>query len=271
MSGTQKKTMMRTALLFAAMLLALVVSSGVALAVTKSCEAEVICFGTKRADTLNGNEGRNPMFGKGRGDTLNGFAQTDYLYGESGRDKLFGGPDNDELSGGSGNDALSGGEGLDNYYFGPSWGKDTITDSGSSDVILLFDYPRNSGPVLVSENLTIKLASGDGPEVSNASGTTTINWEGDFINDVYPGSGDDQITGNIYSNEIYAAYAKSQFGVAAGADNISTGRGDDYIEVNDGVGDDVVDCGETSNVTDDDLVLSDIGDQIADNCERIQH
>ena len=262
---TTQKLMKRTGLLFAATLLALVVFSGVALAATLTCQAEVYCLGTKQADTMNGSEGNDIMAGKGGGDTLNGFGGGDYLEGEGGRDKLFGGPGNDDVVGGSGNDALNGGADLDGYWFGPSWGKDTISDSGPHESLNFVDYP-NGQELPVSDNLIIKLDPGAGPEVSNARGTNTINWEGNlFNNELYPGSGDDQVTGTASANEIFA----STYG---GADTISTGAGDDYIEVRDGVGDDVVDCGETPNVTDDDdLVLSDSGDQIANNCERIQH
>ena len=69
------------------------------------------------------------------------------------------------------------------------------------------------------------------------------------------GSGDDQITGNSSANRIDAH--------TGGADNISTGAGDDHINVDDGVGDDVVDCGENGFITDDDAVFFDPGDQIA--------
>ncbi len=249
--------------MFAATLLALVVFSGVALAATIACQAEVQCFGTKQADTLNGSEGRDFMAGKGGGDTLNGFGYTDYLNGESGRDKLFGGPGNDEMDGGPGNDELNGGEGLvDHYYFGTGWGKDTITDSGPRESLLFIHYPESGPGVPVSDDLIIKLDPGAGPEVKNASATSTINWEGNlFNNEVWLGGGDDQLTGTAAENEI--------FGDFGGADTISTGAGNDYIAVNDGVGDDVVDCGETvNNTSDDDMVLADSGDQVADNCER---
>ena len=260
MMTTTQKTMRRTVLLLAAMLLALVFFSGAALAVTKSCEALVECFGTKRADTLNGSEGNDFMYGKGRGDTLKGVGGHDRLYGQGGADKLFGGLGDDGLFGGPGNDALNGGEDSDYYRFGPNWGKDSITDSDLLGGISFYEYSTNGDYVLVNDNLTIKLQSGDGPEATNASGTSTINWEGNVINDVYPGSGDDQITGKSSSNEIHA----DQFG---GADNISTGAGNDYIDVADGLGDDVVDCGENGGSPDSDHVYFDSGDQIAGNCE----
>jgi Ca2+-binding RTX toxin-like protein len=258
-----RATMMRrTGVLFAATLLALVVFSGVALAATISCEADVLCLGTKQADTLNGSEGNDDMLGKGRGDTLNGFGGGDWLDGQGGPDKLFGGPGNDQLYGGPRNDELNGGEGLDRYNFGDGWGKDTISDSGPSES-LDFVVFSNGQHLPVSDNLVIKLDPGAGPEVKNASATSTINWEGNLFNDdVYPGSGDDQLTGTASNNEIFAA----DYG---GADTISTGAGNDYIDVSDGVGDDVVDCGETvNNTSDDDMVLADSGDQVATNCER---
>ena len=53
-----------------------------------------------------------------------------------------------------------------------------------------------------------------------------------------------------------------------GADTISSAGGNDEIHVDDGLGDDVVDCGETLYSSSDyDTVHFDSGDQIADNCE----
>ncbi len=256
--------MLLAATLLAATLLALVVFSGVALAVTKSCVADVACFGTRKADTLNGSEGNDKMYGKGRGDTLNGFGGSDSLYGEGGADKLFGGMGPgvvNSLVGGPGNDLLSGGDGLEHYYFGDGWGKDFITDGATSQNAVIFSKePAPDEFVPTTANLTIKLVSGEGPEVKNASGTSTIDWQGvAIIEDVFSGSGDDRITGNFEPNHISAG---------AGADNISSAGGNDLIYVADGSGDDVVDCGETlGNSLDNDTVFFDSGDQIAADCE----
>ena len=243
----------------AATMLALIVFSEVALAATLTCQAEVACFGTKQPDTLNGSEGVAYMFGKGRGDTLNGFGGNDNLYGEGGPDKLFGGPGVDELTGGPGIDALSGGEDADVYHFKDGWGKDTITDSATSQNKVMFGSPLGGTQGSVTEDLIIKLLPGEGPEVKNASGTNTINWaENNAVQYVYSGSGDDQITGNAAANSIHARY---------GADTISAGGGNDDVHVADGVGDDVVDCGESGYIQDTDTVYYDSDDQIAPNCE----
>jgi hypothetical protein len=184
------------------------------------------------------------------------------LYGQGGADKLFGGPSLDYLTGGPGNDALNGGDNLDHYHFVDGWGKDSITDEATSQNGLVFiEGPGLGESAPATADLTIKLISGEGPEVKNASDTSTVNWEGNVIKEVYPGSGDDQITGNSAANVIDVR--------SGGADTISTGGGNDTINVLDGSGDDVVDCGETLfNSSDNDTVYFDSGDQIAAKCEN---
>jgi hypothetical protein len=213
----------RAVLVLAAMMLALVVSSGAALAISKSCELNVVCVVTKEADIINGSDG------------------------------------GDQLIGGPGLDTLSGGADLDSYYFGAGWGKESITDSTTPANMVLFKKGSNSD-VFVTDDLTIRLISGKGPEAKNQGRTSTLNWEGSIIEDVQSGSGDDQITGNSLGNLIDAG--------AGGADTISGFGGDDFINVSDGVGDDIVDCGQNFLGSDNDTVLHDLGDQIADNCEN---
>jgi Ca2+-binding RTX toxin-like protein len=261
----------RTGLLLAATLLALVVFSGVALAATISCVAGVECLGTTQADTMNGSDGQDFIFGRGSGDTLKGFGINDFLYGQGGSDKLFGGFGGDLMIGGPGNDTLSGEEDSDRYYFGDGWGKDTITDNtasseGSSpaeNVLAFTNGPRHAESVPATDDLTVKLASGEGPEVKNASATSTINWEANAIQHVFSGSGDDHITGNYSANVIWSGPSDASSGV----DSISTGGGNDVIHVDDGVGDDVVNCGESFTPQDNDEVYFDSGDQIASDCE----
>jgi Ca2+-binding RTX toxin-like protein len=245
------------AVLVAAMAAALVMASGTALAVTKTCEPGVACVGTNDPDTLNGTAANDDIFGRGAADTLRGRGATDELFGQGGPDRLFGGPEQDNLLGGPANDALNGGEGIDRYFFGNGWGKDSITEGTPSANTVFFTSPKGS-PVPFTEDLTITLVSGEGPEVKNAGATSTINWEGSIIDRVLAGEGDDVITGNAAANEIRGGF---------GADNISSGAGNDEIHVDDGAGDDVVDCGEQDFLTDIDTVVFDPGDQIASTCE----
>lgn len=250
----------RAALLLTAIAAALVLSSGVALAInTIRCETDdFYCRGTEERDLMKGTDGDNYMYARAGGDTLRGFAGDDLLNGQAGNDKVFAGPGDDYLQPGSGNDALDGGQGDDDYDFlVNTWGRDTITDS------TLSDNDQGSGNRVQfytgsSTDLTINLVSTDRPEVTNASGTSTVNWSGNVIDKVYSRNrGNDTITGNAAANII---------GSQRGTDTISGGGGDDYVYVTDGTGGDVVDCGEDAE--DDDAVFYDTGDKLT-NCETL--
>jgi RTX calcium-binding nonapeptide repeat (4 copies) len=76
-------------LLLVAMVVALVVGSGVALAKTiNGNDRDNVLFGTERADTIRGFGGEDVIFGLDGGDTL---------IGERGQDEVFGGNGNDEI------------------------------------------------------------------------------------------------------------------------------------------------------------------------------
>ena len=62
---------------------------------------------------------------------MNGFGSGEIMYGQRGRDTLSGGSEVDYLIGGAGNDKLQGGGGAELYFFGPGWGKDSITDTAA--------------------------------------------------------------------------------------------------------------------------------------------
>jgi RTX calcium-binding nonapeptide repeat (4 copies) len=160
--------------------------------------------------------------------------------------------------GDAGNDVLKGGVGPDRYEFRfQSGGKDTITDAPES-----LD-PTSPGWELdeveigyaLSQSVTIDLvSSASEPEVTNASGTNTINWSGDIIDKVRNFDPEnDTVTGNPARNFIQSS---------AGNDAISSGGGGDYIDVEDFDGGDTVDCGAGE-----DTVRFNVGDSINDNCE----
>jgi Ca2+-binding RTX toxin-like protein len=115
--------MRRLVLLLTAMALALLLASGVALAVNR--------IGTDGPDTLRGTNGNDNLLGRG---------DNDILFALNGRDNLLGGPGNDWLDtrrmgfrrgdknmvGGSGNDSVVGGRGSDNVL--GEEGNDLVTD-----------------------------------------------------------------------------------------------------------------------------------------------
>jgi hypothetical protein len=113
--------MRRVVLLMAAMALALLLSSGVALAVNK--------IGTQGRDFLKGTGGADTLVGRGDNDRIFSLAGKDILIGGTGKDLLWGGAirslhhdlpvdytssgGEKKLVGGSGNDVLYGGRGSD--------------------------------------------------------------------------------------------------------------------------------------------------------------
>ena len=262
-SENTKGTATRAVLLLTAIVAALMLSSGAALAVTKTCETSVDCFGTSDPDTLKGtDDGNDFIYGRGGADTIKGFgeeAALDYLYGQGGPDEISGGSGPDALIGGAGNDELGGGVDFDYYYFGSGWGDDSISDGAASTNLAAFRGGPNADAPVVDEDLVVKLVSGDGPEVKTEGGTDTVEWEGNAIDQVSGGTGDDRITGNLAANFVNAG---------SGSDTVFGGGGDDYIRVNDGSTGDVVDCGEDIFGSDRDTVYFDAGDPIADNCEN---
>lgn len=246
----------RTILLLGTTVAALMLSSGVALAATVTCQTDVACFGTKNADTLKGSVGHDEMYGRRGNDTMKGFEGDDYLFGQGGGDKLLGGPGEDGLVGGNGQDTLSGGASNDGYYFGPNWGQDVIVDS-STDHNLIDFHAAPTGGTQVTEPLSIHLVAGDGPEVEEKNGSNTINWDSGVISAVQGGAGADSIKGDGRSNVVYGWQ---------GNDTISTGGGNDHIFV-DGGGADHVDCGSNLIFPDHDEVFFDASDTVANNCE----
>jgi len=224
--------MRRTALLLASTALAVLLASGVALALnTINCDTS-FCSGTKRPDLMKGSGGENSMFGRGGGDTLKGFGKIDDLQGQGGNDRILGGPGSDSLQPGLGDDTLNGGDGADRYFFLDSnWGNDTIADPTTNNLVSLQFLPGSTGPV------TTRLTSDPAlPEVTKSDGTSTINWDGDVVRDFVGSRNDDTVAGNDDSNYI----GDGEFG---DTDNITGAGGDDEIDVRDGAGDDTVSCG----------------------------
>jgi hypothetical protein len=78
------------------------------------------------ANSLNGDEGADILFGQNGADRLDGAAGNDLLCGGNGPDTLSSGAGDDTLDGGRGPDRLTGGQGADRFVGGA--GKDLATD-----------------------------------------------------------------------------------------------------------------------------------------------
>jgi Ca2+-binding RTX toxin-like protein len=118
--------MRRVALVLAAMALALLLASGIALAVNK--------VGTNGPDRLRGTNGDDNLLGKGGQDDLFGLGGRDNLVGGPGKDAVLGGNErrplggDKNLVGGPANDIVFAGKGSDNALGGE--GNDLLVDDG---------------------------------------------------------------------------------------------------------------------------------------------
>jgi Ca2+-binding RTX toxin-like protein len=146
--------MRRAALVLAAMALALLLASGVALAVNK--------IGTNGPDTLMGTDGNDNLIGRGGNDRLFALNGRDNLLGGRGKDYIDTHPTefrsgDKNLQGGPGNDIVVGGTGSDN-----------VSDDAGNDFLIDDDVPESS---------LDKLSGGDGNDVfsvQNAPATKDI-------------------------------------------------------------------------------------------------
>ena len=130
--------MRRAILLLSTVALAMLLASGIAWAVDKTCQADTDCFGTKEADDLTGSNGNDRIFGLGGPDLIRGLASDDRISGGSGDDDVRGQGGRDGISGAGGDDELLGGSGFDTILAGNGddtvFGGDTLGDT-SSDTI----------------------------------------------------------------------------------------------------------------------------------------
>src|SRR5215213_9610858 len=105
----------RALLILATTLLGMLVLSGAALAVTKTCSTNP-CVGTNGPDRLKGTDAKNEISGLRGPDYITGKQSADELHGNrgqdevragNGRDRVFGGRGKDELYGGGSNDTMN--------------------------------------------------------------------------------------------------------------------------------------------------------------------
>jgi len=123
------------------MVVAIVVSSGVALAATIGCDGG-LCFGTDRPDSMFGTDRHDAIFARAGGDFVSGRGSADNLNGMDGNDKVWGGWGDDWVKGGRHHDAVSGNLGNDRITGGPGDNIIRAAD-GMSDLIVCGDNSWN--------------------------------------------------------------------------------------------------------------------------------
>lgn len=151
--GTEMKLL---SVLFTTMAAALLLSAGVAFALTVDCTAGRGCFGTDDRDTLNGSAGNDDMDARQADDRLFGAGGHDWMSGDAygptdsstdGDDRVFGEAGSDGMAGYGGGDLLSGGDGRDFVYAvenSNNPGEDTVRGGADSDFIDAIDETRDT-------------------------------------------------------------------------------------------------------------------------------
>ena len=134
--------MRRLTLLLAAMVVALLVSAGLAFAATYDCTSGRACIGTEEADTLNGSGGVDPYMDGRQGDDELFANEGEYAFLQG---DAFDAPDNDTTT--DGDDLLRGGPGFDDMAgFG---GSDEFYGGLRMDFIFAEETSANEGEDVV--------------------------------------------------------------------------------------------------------------------------
>ena len=133
--------MRRAIVLLSAVMAALIVGGGVALAATIRCDGGN-CFGTNRHDTMYGSNKHDAIFAKAGGDLVTGRERGDNLNGQDGDDRVHGGPGDDWVKGGDHDDMVKGNNGHDTINGGS--GHNTMrAGDGMRDLIICGAGSRN--------------------------------------------------------------------------------------------------------------------------------
>ena len=210
--------MRRVTLLLLAIIAAMLLATGVAIAVTKTCSTNP-CDGTNESDILTGTTDIDVIRGLAGNDIIDALRGDDKLYGDDGADALFGQGGNDAIEGGPGNDnfktqfnvdpngpdlrpnppfgaGLNGGAGNDKVYgqagdddlIGNA-GVDTLDDKASSgDWDRAFGGTENDTVDVSDNDVSDEVSCGEGPNntkiaTDEDTATITVNYSGSTITD----------------------------------------------------------------------------------------
>ncbi|NKC31946.1 calcium-binding protein [Falsiroseomonas selenitidurans] len=185
----------------------------------------------KLNDTLDGGALDDLLDGGAGHDLLNGLEGADTLIGGTGRDTLLGGEGNDRLDlthaatgdtleraeGGAGNDLLMGhatAVATANVFLIGGAGNDTIQGFGVRDNIA--DYADRT------QAINARLGN-----ASSTSGTAKIGTETDVLDNVV------RIRATAFNDTLYGGWQDETFMPGHGADTISGGNGQDWLDYSD--------------------------------------
>jgi Ca2+-binding RTX toxin-like protein len=154
--------------------LAILLTSGVALANKPIDCSGGPCDGTEKDDTMHGTAAPDDIDARRGDDGVYGLGSDDFLYGRRGADTLQAGSDDDALYGDFGNDKLRGGAGADVLRGDDDFeqyknmiGRDRLSGGNGADE--LYGYYGDD-----------KLVGGEGNDIINAHDEPPSKWEDDI-------------------------------------------------------------------------------------------
>ena len=185
-------------------------------------------------NVLTGNAAANALYGAGGNDTLSGGDEQDTLYGGDGYDVLYGGDGADSLSGGDGGGAFFSGLGNDTIDAGTGGsrvegeeGDDLIfTGVMANDAILFFLGGDGEDTLSANSGSLVMLHGQDGNDHIEGLGANNFT-----IRQLYGGAGNDTIsTETGKRNELYGGTGEDQLFGSAVYDTLDGGAGNDTMQ-----------------------------------------
>ena len=172
----------KATILLTAVVLALVLGGGVALAATVHCGGGN-CFGTDGADTMYGTNRHDAVFAKAGGDFVSGRERGDDLNGQGGEDRVLGGRGDDWVKGGDNRDTVKGNNGNDTLTGGS--GRNVIRAAdGMRDLVVCGNNSRNLiyyDPGIDRFDNCVFLKSESSKERSSGGSSATITATGPVV------------------------------------------------------------------------------------------
>ena len=198
------------------------------------------------------------------------------IVGSKGNDTLIGSDDpnkTETFAGGLGNDTMQGLGGTDIFNEGPvPNGADNIQGQAGGDIVVYAE--RTTGVTVDMASLARNSgAPGEGdfidPNTNDALGTIAADTMigGSGANVFHAGGGDDTLHGNGGSDTLRGDNGVDRLVGGAEADSLFGGNDNDTLDAGDNVADTTMDCeGGTG-----DLLIADLNDRNASNCETVRN
>ena len=169
-------------------------------------------------DELHGGAGNDELDGGKGNNILHGDAGDDTIAAAGGNDKITGGSGNDTLIGGFGSDIVLGDAGNDTIYYLPDGHPDTLMGGDGLDTLAYV-------VVDPAQSITFDLLSDD----VLSDGTLIGGFERLQFGSLVPLSGDYELTGGNYNDNITTGSGNDIIKTNLGADVVFTAGGDDRV------------------------------------------